>query len=74
MITTPTSIFYKLVHTNEKHHTAENIAKGINDIIQETETSAFEYLNHVLQARPALYSILTEDIKINDDIKATILD
>ncbi|CAG8794009.1 16310_t:CDS:1, partial [Gigaspora rosea] len=39
MIATPDLIFYKSVYTKEKHHTAENIAKGIENVMLETNVN-----------------------------------
>ena len=41
MITTPNPIFYKSVCTKEEHHTAENIAKGIENVMHEINIDKF---------------------------------
>ncbi|CAG8493541.1 3881_t:CDS:2 [Gigaspora margarita] len=41
MITTPAPVFYKSIHTKEEHHTAENIAKGIENIMHEIGINKF---------------------------------
>ncbi|CAG8767744.1 16878_t:CDS:2 [Dentiscutata erythropus] len=41
MITTPDLIFYKSVCTKDEHHTTENIARGIDNIIQKAGIDKF---------------------------------
>ncbi|CAG8835399.1 27303_t:CDS:2, partial [Gigaspora margarita] len=41
MITTPKPLFYKSVHTKEDQHTAQNIAEGIDKVMQELGVDKF---------------------------------
>ncbi|CAG8807640.1 26293_t:CDS:2, partial [Gigaspora margarita] len=41
MITTPKPLFYKSVHTKEDQHTVQNIAKGIDKVMQELGVDKF---------------------------------
>ncbi|CAG8793384.1 36465_t:CDS:2, partial [Gigaspora margarita] len=41
MITTPKPLFYKSVHTKEDQHTAQNIAEGIDKVMQELGIDKF---------------------------------
>ncbi|CAG8626063.1 16937_t:CDS:2 [Dentiscutata heterogama] len=55
MITTPNPIFYKSVCTKEEHHTAENIAKGIENVMREINIDKSILINN------------SQEISVNSD-------
>ncbi|CAG8809317.1 2969_t:CDS:2, partial [Gigaspora margarita] len=52
-----------------------NLEIALTLMVDTRWTSSFECLDHVLQARSAIYAVLAEDsVEINNNVKATILD